>query len=60
MGLYFYRAIDDQGKTIKGLQDAANPVDLELRLKRSGLDLIDAKADSGKANWGRNKIKPPS
>ena len=59
MALYLYRAIDDQGKTLKGLQDAANPVDLELRLKRSGLDLIDAKADSGKASWGRSKIKRP-
>jgi type IV pilus assembly protein PilC len=57
MALYSYRAIDDQGKTHKGLQDAANQVDLELRLKRSGLDLIDAKADSGTAGLGRNKIK---
>ena len=59
MALYSYRAMDEQGKTRKGLQDAANPVDLELRLKRSGLDLIDAKVDSGKASWGRNKIKRP-
>ena len=57
MALYSYRAIDDQGKTHKGLQDAANQVDLELRLKRSGLDLIDAKADSGTTGLGRNKIK---
>ena len=57
MSLYSYRAIDDQGKTHKGLQDAANQVDLELRLKRSGLDLIDAKADSGTTGLGRNKIK---
>lgn len=59
MALYFYRAIDGQGKSLKGLQDAANPVDLELRLKRSGLDLIDAKVDSGKADWGRKKIRRP-
>ena len=59
MSLYSYRAIDDQGKTHKGLQDAANQVDLELRLKRSGLDLIDAKADSGTTGLGRNKIKRP-
>jgi type IV pilus assembly protein PilC len=57
MALYSYRAIDDQGKSHKGLQDAANQVDLELRLKRSGLDLIDAKADSGTTGLGRNKIK---
>ncbi|OFZ66661.1 MAG: secretion system protein [Betaproteobacteria bacterium RBG_16_56_24] len=59
MALYFYRAMDEQGKTLKGLQDAANPVDLELRLKRSGLDLIGARVDSGKADWGRRKIKRP-
>jgi type IV pilus assembly protein PilC len=57
MALYSYRAMDDHGKTHKGLQDAANQVDLELRLKRSGLDLIDGKIDSGKAGLGRNKIK---
>ena len=59
MALYSYRAMDDRGKTLKGLQDAANQVDLELRLKRGGLDLIDAKEDSGKTGWGRNKIKRP-
>ncbi len=57
MALFSYRAIDAQGKTHKGLQDAANQVDLELRLKRSGLDLIDAKPDSGRVGFGRNKIK---
>ena len=59
MPLYSYRAIDDLGKTHRGLQDAANQVDLELRLKRSGLDLIDAKLDSGRAGAGRGKIKRP-
>ena len=57
MSLYSYRAIDEDGRTHRGLQDAANQVDLELRLKRSGLDLIDAKADSGTAGLGRKKIK---
>ena len=57
MALFSYRAMDAQGKTHKGLQDAANQVDLELRLKRSGLDLIDAKPDSGKMGFGSNKIK---
>ena len=57
MALYSYRAIDGHGKTHKGLQDAANQVDLEQRLKRSGLDLIDAKTDSGTTGFGRNKIK---
>jgi type IV pilus assembly protein PilC len=57
MALYSYRALDEQGKTHKGLQDAANQIDLELRLKRSGLDLIDAKPDKGRAGIGRSKIK---
>jgi type IV pilus assembly protein PilC len=57
MALYSYRAVDDLGKTHKGLQDAANQVDLELRLKRSGLDLIDAKVDRNKMGMGRRKIK---
>ena len=59
MALYSYRAMDDNGKTRKGLQDAANQVDLELRLKRGGLDLIDAKIDSGGLGFGRSKIKRP-
>ncbi len=58
MSLYSYRAIDEQGKTHRGLQDAANQVDLEMRLKRSGLDLVDAKMDSGGAGK-RGKIKRP-
>lgn len=59
MALYSYRAIDEQGKTRRGIQDAANVVDLELRLKRGGLDLIDASEDSGKAGPRRRKIKRP-
>jgi len=59
MTLYSYRAIDDQGRPSKGLQDAANVIDLELRLKRGGLDLIDAKADERKSSLRRSKIKRP-
>lgn len=58
MALYAYRAIDELGKSIKGLQDAANLVDLEMRLKRSNLDLIDAKIDRGAGGAGQ-KIKRP-
>jgi type IV pilus assembly protein PilC len=59
MALYSYRAIDDQGRSRKGLQDAANLVDLELRLKRSGLDLIDGKIDRGTFSIVSKKVKRP-
>ena len=57
MALYSYKALDDTGKTTRGLQDAANVLDLELRLKRSGLDLINAKLDQKKLGFSSNKIK---
>ena len=59
MALYSYRAINDQGQSSKGVQDAANVIDLEMRLKRGGLDLIDAKVDSGKTGIRRSKVKRP-
>src|SRR4030065_168881 len=59
MALYSYRAINEQGKTIRGLQDAANVIDLEMRLRRSGLDLINAKVDSGRPGTKHGKIKRP-
>ncbi len=57
MALYSYKAINDQGKTSKGLQDAANVVDLELRLKRIGLDLVHAKVDEKKPVFRARQIK---
>jgi hypothetical protein len=49
MAMYSYRAINSLGKASRGLQDAANLIDLELHLKRSGLDLISARLVLG--NW---------
>jgi type IV pilus assembly protein PilC len=40
MALFNYKAIDSSGKAIMGQIEALNLVDLELRLKRMGLDLI--------------------
>jgi type IV pilus assembly protein PilC len=40
MELYQYKAIDAQGKVLHGRANAVNVVDLEVRLKRMGLDLI--------------------
>lgn len=57
MAMYAYRAVNEQGRTLKGVQDAANIVDLELRLKHSGLDLINAKEDSGRTGAIRKRIR---
>jgi type IV pilus assembly protein PilC len=40
MATFAYRAIDEEGQMQRGNLDAVNAVDLELRLKRMGLDLI--------------------
>jgi type IV pilus assembly protein PilC len=40
MATFNYKAIDATGKAILGQIDALNIVDLELRLKRMGLDLV--------------------
>jgi type IV pilus assembly protein PilC len=40
MSLFAYRAVDVDGHISHGNLDAANAIDLELRLKRLGLDLV--------------------
>lgn len=40
MALYSYKAVKPDGKTVMGQIDAMNAVDLELRLKRMGLDMV--------------------
>ena len=57
MALYSYKALNDKGKSSKGLQDAANVLDLEFRLKRIGLDLVNAKLDEKKLGFASKKIK---
>ncbi|MFA6014061.1 MAG: type II secretion system F family protein [Gallionellaceae bacterium] len=54
--MYSYTAVDQLGKRAKGLLDAANLIDLELHLKRLGLDLIKAKLEI-RSTFGRSKIK---
>ena len=41
--MYAYKAVNKLGQSRTGLQDASNLVDLEMRLKRTGLDLINGK-----------------
>ena len=57
MAMYSYKAIDAEGKSTKGLQDAANLIDLELRLKRAGFDLINAKEEENASAFGSSKVK---
>ncbi|HKY02350.1 MAG TPA: type II secretion system F family protein [Burkholderiales bacterium] len=40
MALYRYKAINPTGKPVLGQMDAMNAIDLELRLKRMGLDMV--------------------
>jgi type IV pilus assembly protein PilC len=40
MALFAYRAVDAEGRVSTGNLDASNAIDLELRLKRLGLDLV--------------------
>jgi type IV pilus assembly protein PilC len=40
MALFAYRAVDADGQLSSGNLDASNSIDLELRLKRLGLDLV--------------------
>ncbi|SNS00642.1 type IV pilus assembly protein PilC [Methylobacillus rhizosphaerae] len=40
MPTYIYKAMDQAGKSARGQIEALNDVDLELRLKRIGLDLV--------------------
>jgi type IV pilus assembly protein PilC len=48
MAAYQYKAIDKTGRPARGKLDAANEVDLELRLKKMGLDLIIARPVRGR------------
>jgi type IV pilus assembly protein PilC len=57
MAMYSYKAIDAAGKSTKGLQDAANLIDLEIRLKRGGLDLINAREEENASTFGSSKVK---
>jgi type IV pilus assembly protein PilC len=40
MSAFSYRAINPRGRSVRGRMEAANLADLELRLRRLGLDLV--------------------
>jgi len=57
MTLYAYKAVNEHGKSIHGLQDAANLIDLELQLKRGKMDLVNAREEGSSSLFGAKKIK---
>ncbi len=56
MTLYAYKAMDADGRIVMGRLDAANSVDLEMRLKRMELDFIRGDAISQRSLFGGQKI----
>ncbi len=58
MPVFIYKAVNQDGKPAQGQMDALNEIDLELRLKRMGVDLITAKEASKRQKmFGGAKIK---
>ncbi|AAZ96499.1 type IV pilus assembly protein PilC [Thiobacillus denitrificans ATCC 25259] len=57
MPFFDYRAVDQTGRNVRGTLSAVNDVDLELRLKRMGLDLITLSELSRQyAPQGRDRV----
>jgi len=57
MPFFDYRAVDQTGRSVKGVLSAVNDIDLELRLKRMGLDLVTlAELSRQYAPQGRERI----
>jgi type IV pilus assembly protein PilC len=56
MPLFNYRAIDSDGRTAVGRIEALNLADLEMRLKRMELDLIDGVPDKARSLFGARRI----
>lgn len=51
MSLYSYKAMDPDGRLIRGQIDAANTADLELRLKRLDLDFVNGRVSDGRRHF---------
>ena len=57
MPTFSYKAVDQTGKATHGQIDALNEIDLELRLKRVGLDLITFRLSSTRSSLlSRRKV----
>lgn len=57
MPLYWYKAVDAEGKTLSGDMDCPNDTDLETRLAKLGLELVRAKEIKPRPQlFGKKKI----
>lgn len=57
MAGYTYSAMDANGRRVRGRMDASNPQDLEMRLERMDLDLIDYRVKSeGRFGLGARQV----
>ena len=56
MSAFRYKAVDKAGHPARGVLDAINEVDLELRLRRMGLDLITFREVDKTAGFGAARI----
>jgi type IV pilus assembly protein PilC len=52
MGLMHYKAVDDRGRVSRGQIQAVNVADLEMRLSRMGLDLINYRESVSRPRTG--------
>ncbi|MGE5130590.1 MAG: type II secretion system F family protein [Sphingomonadaceae bacterium] len=60
MPLYTYKAIDSDGKNVLGRIEAVNVFDLEQRLARMGLDLVNGAPASGRSRMiGGTRVGRP-
>lgn len=57
MEVFRYKAMDERGRIRRGRADAANPADLETRLSRLGLDLLDYRELRSTRQHGRAGIR---
>ena len=58
MPLFNYRAVDADGRPVSGRLDALNLVDLEMRLKRMELDLVDGVTRAEVVEHALDEIEP--
>lgn len=58
MALYNYHAVNKEGKEVRGKISAANPLDLEEKIKELDFDLIDYTQEKAKRKSFGGKIKP--